>query len=72
MHPGGDCEERRKCVVMPNWLIRLLSWLLPLVSVPLRKDLETFAKKFREDALKTENQADDILAEIICWLLGIP
>lgn len=56
---------------MPNWLIRLLTWLLPLVSGPLRKDLEQFAKKFREDARKTENQADDILADILCWLLGI-
>ena len=56
---------------MPNWLIRLLTWLLPLVSPQLRKDLEIFAKKFREDARKTENQADDVLADILCWLLGI-
>jgi len=56
---------------MPKWLLRLLSWILPLISVPLRKQLEEFARQFREDARKTDNPADDILADILCWMLGI-
>lgn len=56
---------------MPKWLLTLLRWLLPLVSVPLRTNLEKFAREFREEARKTSNPADDILADILCWLLGI-
>ncbi len=56
---------------MPNWLIKLLTWLLPLVTPELRKRLEEFARQFRIDAKKTENKADDILADILCWFLAI-
>lgn len=56
---------------MPKWLLRLLVWVLPLVSGPLREDLVKFAKKFREDARSTPNPADDVLADILCWLIGI-
>lgn len=41
------------------------------VSGPLREQLERFARQFREDARKTSNPMDDILADILCWLLGI-
>lgn len=56
---------------MPEWMFRLLFYILPVVSKPLRAELETFARKFREDALKTENQMDDLLAEVLCWFVGI-
>lgn len=56
---------------MPEWIVKLLMWLLPLISGPLRERLESFAKGFREDARKTDNPLDDLLADILCWLLGI-
>lgn len=56
---------------MSEWLIKLFRQLLAAVSGPLREQLESFARKFREDARQTSNPMDDILADILCWLLGI-
>lgn len=57
---------------MPEWMIRLLMWLLPQVSEELRTRLVEFAQKFREDARQTENPLDDLLADIICWIFQVP
>lgn len=57
---------------MPEWMIRLLMWLLPQVSEELRTRLVEFAQKFREDARETENPLDDLLADIICWIFQVP
>lgn len=56
---------------MPNWLIKLLVLVLPLVTPELRDKLVEFAKSFREDAKATDNPLDDVLAAILCGLLGI-
>lgn len=57
---------------MNNWMIRLLQMVLAAISGPLRQDLIKFAEAFRAKAKQTENPWDDFLADIICWLLGIP
>ncbi len=53
------------------WLLRLLPNLIASLSANLRTELINFAKKFREDAKKTDNPWDDFLADIICYVLGI-
>ncbi len=54
-----------------KWFLQLLPNLIASVSAPLRQQLVTFAKKFKEDAAKTENPWDDFLAALICTMLGI-
>ena len=56
---------------MSNWLFRLLMLVLAALSGPLREELVKFAKEFREKARKTENPWDDVVADILCWLLQI-
>ena len=56
---------------MNTWLIGLLRQILGVVSGPLRDTLVNFAKSFRASARKTENPWDDVLADIICWLLQV-
>lgn len=56
---------------MGTWMIRLLRQLLTVASGPLRQQLTEFAKKFREEAKATPNPWDDVLADVICWLLGV-
>ncbi|MBA7694206.1 hypothetical protein ES703_102813 [subsurface metagenome] len=56
---------------MSDWLIKLFIYIMPLVSPALLKRLQEFAKQFREDARKTENGADDIIADILCWILRV-
>lgn len=46
--------------------------ILGSVSSNLLVALKDFALKFREDAAKTENPWDDILADFICGMLGVP
>ena len=46
--------------------------MLGSVSANLLVNLREFAVKFREDARATENPWDDILADFMCGLLGIP
>lgn len=57
---------------MDKWWIRLLAMILGAISGPMREDLITFAKAFREKARQTKNPWDDFLADIICWAIGIP
>ena len=56
---------------MSNWLFRLLMLALAALSAPLREALVKFAKEFREKARKTENPWDDLVADILCWLLQV-
>lgn len=56
---------------MSDWMIRLLRMLLLQMSGPLRVELEAFAVKFRENAAKTQNPMDDVLADILCWVIGL-
>lgn len=58
-----------------NWKVfmtKLLERILGSVSINLLETLKQFAEKFREDARQTDNPWDDILADLICGLLGIP
>lgn len=53
---------------MNDWLFKLLHLILTTASGPLREKLVKFAKDFRDEAKKTANPWDDVLADIICWL----
>lgn len=52
-------------------MLKLLPNLVASISAPLRTELVSFAKKFREDAKKTTNPWDDFAADIICFVLGV-
>lgn len=56
---------------MNNWIINLIRKILAGASGPLRKTLTEFAKTFRASAKKTANPWDDILADLICWILDV-
>lgn len=46
--------------------------ILGSVSAKLLVKLKDFAESFRKDAYKTKNPWDDILADFICGMLGVP
>lgn len=50
----------------------MVAQMLGSVSENLLVNVREFAVKFREDARATENPWDDILADFICGMLGIP
>ena len=54
-----------------KWLLKLLPNLVASISGPLRQELVTFAKNFKEKAAKTENPWDDFAAAVLCSVLGI-
>jgi len=54
-----------------KWILKLLPNLVASISGPLRAELVTFAKGFREKAKKTDNPWDDFAADVLCWALGI-
>jgi len=56
---------------MNKWILELIRKILMSASGPLRKTLEDFAISFREQAKKTANPWDDILADILCWVLQV-
>ena len=56
---------------MNKWIIELIRKILGSASGPLRKVLTDFAVSFRDQARKTANPWDDILADIICWVLQV-
>lgn len=51
---------------------QMAAQLLGSVSSNLLVTLKEFALKFREDAALTENPWDDILADFLCGMLGLP
>lgn len=51
---------------------QMAAQILGSVSGNLLIQLKKFAEKFREDAYKTENPWDDILADFMCGMLGVP
>ena len=57
---------------MGNWLINLFRRILGMASGPIRDMLVGFASDFRAKAKETPNPWDDILADIVCWLLVVP
>lgn len=57
---------------MNEWMFRLISLILGVISEPMRAELIKFALAFRDQARQTSNPWDDYVADIICWLIGIP
>ena len=55
-----------------NFVDRLVLQILGSISGDLMTGLKDFAVKFRNQARKTTNPWDDVLADLICGLLGIP
>ncbi|GAI16062.1 unnamed protein product [marine sediment metagenome] len=56
---------------MKQFIIRLFAQILGAASPAIRTDLVTFCKKYKEEAKKTPNPWDDILAEMLCWIVGV-
>ncbi len=56
---------------MNNWIIALIRKILQSASGPLRKALVDFAVSFRAQSRETSNPWDDILADLICWILQV-
>jgi len=58
-----------------NWKIffqQMAAQILGSVSANLLVGLKEFAEKFRSDARATDNPWDDILADFMCGMLGVP
>lgn len=55
-----------------KFLAGLAAQVLASVSVNLLAEIKTFAVGFRTRAGMTTNPWDDVLADMICGLLGIP
>ena len=57
-----------------NWkkfVEKMVAQMLGSISGNLMVQLKMFAVKFREDARATTNPWDDIIADLICGMLGI-
>ena len=52
-------------------MLTLLPNLVASVDQPLRTELVTFAKGFREKAQKTENPWNHFIAAVLAWAVGI-
>lgn len=57
--------------MMGNWMINLLRQILSVASEPVRDMLVNFATDLRTSAKQTPNPWDDILADVVCWLLNV-
>lgn len=55
-----------------KFIQQIVEQMLGSVSENLLVTIREFATSFREDAEQTENPWDDILANFMCGLLGIP
>lgn len=55
-----------------KFLAGLATQVLASVSVNLLAELKDFAVGFRTKAAATTNPWDDVLADMLCGLLGIP
>ncbi|MBA7615444.1 hypothetical protein ES703_22725 [subsurface metagenome] len=64
-------KNRKRGSDMNAWIMVLIRQILRAASAPLKKTLEEFAKSFRDQARKTTNPWDDILADSICWILQV-
>jgi len=57
-----------------NWkkfIENMVGQMLGSISVDLLKTIKDFAVKFRADARATANPWDDILADLLCGILGV-
>lgn len=57
---------------MGQFILNLIKQLLTVASPPLRAELLKFVNDYRESAKKTPNPWDDILAGLLCWIVGVP
>lgn len=57
---------------MPEWLTRMFVQILSVASGPIREELVNFCIDFRKRAAKTPNPWDDMLADILCWVVSVP
>lgn len=55
-----------------KFLAGLATQVLASVSTNLLLEIKAFAVSFRERAAATTNPWDDVLADLMCGLLGIP
>lgn len=43
-----------------------------MATPEIAAELKRFARDFREKAKKTENPWDDVAADLLCFVLGVP
>lgn len=55
-----------------KFLSNMVAQMLASVSSELLENLKSFAVEFRSDTRKTVNPWDNVLADLICGILGIP
>lgn len=55
-----------------KFLAQIAAQMLGSVSETLLISLRAFAIRFRQDARDTANPWDDILADFICGMIGVP
>ena len=54
---------------MNEWILRLITLIVSVMSPALRKDLETLLDTLENNAKKTENPWDDILVGLLKTVL---
>lgn len=56
---------------MGEFMLRLISQIFSVASPAMRAELAKFCSDYKESAKKTPNPWDDILAEMLCWIVGV-
>ena len=57
---------------MGNWFLNLIKIIWGSVSAPMREQIVQSVKEWEIKAKESETPYDDILVEIVKWLLAIP
>lgn len=74
-HNFSGLFSGRKVSIQMDWkkfVNRTVIIMLGSISADLLAGLKEFAIKFRADARVTTNPWDDMIADLICGILGIP
>lgn len=56
---------------MREFLIQLFAQILAVATPAFREQLVKFCIEYRDAAKKTPNPWDDILANLLCWMVGV-
>lgn len=56
---------------MRIFLIKLFAQILAAASPEMRAALAKFCIDYKASAKKTPNPWDDILADMLCWIVGV-
>lgn len=53
------------------WIVKFIGAVISLASPEIIKQVQAMAKQLKVKAAQTDNPIDDVLAELLCSLLGV-